>query len=117
MNAYHLFLLILLFYVSFLVLTGIYFNRKQKSQTDFWLAGKSAGFLAIGFSAVASWLTAGAILAVIGFYILLGMGSVWGFVASNIMALFIIAFFVKKIKKLPAITQPELLELRYGSCF
>ena len=60
MNAYHLFLLILFFYISFLVLTGVYFNRKQKSQTDFWLTGKSAGFLAIGFSAAASWLTTGA---------------------------------------------------------
>jgi SSS family solute:Na+ symporter len=115
MNAYHLFLIVLFIYISFLVLTGIYFNRKQKTQKDFWLAGKSAGFLQIGFSAAASWLTAGALLAVIGFYILLGMGSIWGFVAPNIIALFIIAFLVKKIKSLPAITQPELLELRYGN--
>jgi SSS family solute:Na+ symporter len=42
------------------------------------------------------------------------MGSVWGFVAPNILVFFIIAFFVKKIKTPPAITQPELLELRYG---
>lgn len=115
MNAYHLFLILLSFYIGFLVFTGFYFNKKQKSQIDFWLAGKSAGFVSIGFSAAASWLTAGALLAVIGFYILLGMGSIWGFVAPNILALFIIAFFVKKIKSLPAITQPELLEMRYGS--
>ncbi|MCG8633065.1 MAG: sodium:solute symporter family protein [Desulfobacterales bacterium] len=115
MASYHLFLLVLAVYISFLVLTGLYFSKKQKSQTDFWLAGKSAGFLSVGFSAAASWLTAGALLAVIGFYMLLGMGSVWGFVAPNILALFIIAFFVKKIKSLPAITQPELLEMRYGS--
>ncbi len=114
MNAYHLFLTLLSIYIGFLVLTGIYFGRKQRSQTDFWLAGRSAGCISIGFSAAASWLTAGALLAVIGFYMLLGMGSVWGFVAPNILALFIIAFFVKKIKSLPAITQPELLEMRYG---
>ncbi len=114
MSAYHLFVFFLFIYICFLVMTGIYFNKQQQSQTDFWLAGKSAGFLSIGFSAAASWLTAGALLAVIGFYMLLGMGSVWGFVAPNILALFIIAFFVKKIKTLPAITQPELLELRYG---
>ncbi len=115
MNAYQLFLILLSLYIGFLVFTGFYFNKKQKSQTDFWLAGKSAGFISIGFSAAASWLTAGALLAVIGFYMLLGMGSIWGFVAPNILALFIIAFFVKKIKSLPAITQPELLEMRYGS--
>lgn len=115
MNAYHLFLIILAVYIGFLLITGFYFNRKEQSQADFWLAGRSAGFISLGFSAAASWLTAGALLAVIGFYMLLGMGSVWGFVAPNILALFIIAFFVKKIKSLPAITQPELLEMRYGS--
>ncbi|MCG8616539.1 MAG: sodium:solute symporter family protein [Desulfobacterales bacterium] len=114
MTSYTLFLIVLGTYITFLVLTGIYFSKKQNSQADFWLAGKSAGFLSVGFSAAASWLTAGAMLAVIGFFMLLGMGSVWGFVAPNILALFIIAFFVKKIKSLPAMTQPELLELRYG---
>lgn len=115
MTSYHLFLLVLSAYICFLILTGVYFSRKQRSQIDFWLAGKSVGAMSIGFSAAASWLTAGALLAVIGFYMVLGMGSVWGFVAPNILALFLIAFFVKKIKSLPAITQPELLELRYGN--
>ncbi len=114
MDAYFVFLLVLFVYISFLVLTGFYFHKKQQSPTDFWLAGRSAGWISIGFSAAASWLTAGALLAVIGFFILLGMGSIWGFVAPNIVALCIIGLFVKKIKKLPSITQPELLEMRYG---
>ncbi len=114
MQAFHLFLAVLLVYIAFLVVTGLYFSRRQTSSEAFWLAGRSAGTISIGFSAAASWLTAGAILAVIGFFMLLGMGSVWGFVAPNIIALFVIAFFVKKIKRLPAMTQPELLEMRYG---
>lgn len=115
MTPYQLFLLILSLYIGVLVATGFYFSKRQKSLVDFWLAGKKVGGLSIGFSAAASWLTAGAILAVTGFFILLGMGSIWGFVAPNIIALLGIALFVKKIKNLPAITQPELLELRYGS--
>jgi len=115
MTAYQLFLLFLTLYIGILIATGLYFSKRQKTLTDFWLAGKEAGGLSIGFSAAASWLTAGALLAVIGFFLLLGMGSIWGFVAPNILALLIIGFWVKKIKKLPAITQPELLELRYGS--
>ena len=115
MQAFHLFLAVLLVYLAFLIITGLYFSRRQTSSAEFWLAGRSAGTLSIGFSAAASWLTAGALLAVIGFFMLLGMGSVWGFVAPNIIALFIIAFFVKKIKRLPAMTQPELLEMRYGA--
>lgn len=115
MTAYQLFLLFLTLYIGVLIATGFHFSKRQKTLADFWLAGKEASGLAIGFSAAASWLTAGALLAVIGFFLLLGMGSIWGFVAPNILALLLIGFLVKKIKKLPAITQPELLELRYGS--
>ena len=115
MDDYALFLILLVVYLSGLVSIGWYFNKKQKSVTDFWLAGRKIGPIAIGFSAAASWLTAGGILAVIGFYMLSGMGSIWGFVAPNILALLIIAMLAGRIKNLPAITQPELMEQRYSS--
>ncbi|MDY9927474.1 sodium:solute symporter family protein [Methanosarcina sp.] len=115
MDGYNIFLVLLAVYIAVLVAIGWYFNKKQKSVTDFWLAGRRIGPSALGFSAAASWLTAGGILAVIGYYMLQGMGSVWAFVAPNILALLIIAMLVGKIKNLPAITQPELLEQRYGS--
>ncbi len=115
MDGYSIFLVMLAVYIAGLVAIGWYFNSRQKSVTDFWLAGRRIGPSALGFSAAASWLTAGGILAVVGFYMLQGMGSIWGFVAPNILALLIIAVLVGKIKNLPAITQPELLEQRYGS--
>ncbi len=115
MDGYSIFLIMLAVYIAGLVAIGWYFNNRQKSVTDFWLAGRRIGPSALGFSAAASWLTAGGILAVVGFYMLQGMGSIWGFVAPNILALLIIAVLVGKIKNLPAITQPELLEQRYGS--
>ena len=115
MDGIRIFLVLLLAYLSLLVGVGWYHTKRQGSPTDFWLAGRQVGATAIGFSAAASWLTAGAMLAVVGFFMLSGMGSIWGFVAPNILALLIIAIFVKKIKNLPSITQPELLEQRYGS--
>ncbi len=115
MGGLQMFLLMLAVYLGVLVGIGLYFNRRQRSVTDFWLAGRRVGAVNTGFSAAASWLTAGAILAVIGFFMLNGMGSVWGFVAPNILALLIIALLAKRLKRLPAITQPELLELRYSS--
>ncbi|HJH31824.1 MAG TPA: sodium:solute symporter family protein [Methanosarcinaceae archaeon] len=115
MDGYQTFLILLTVYLSGLVAIGWHFSKRQRSVTDFWLAGRDVGTIGIGFSAAASWLTAGALLAVIGFYMLLGMGSIWGFVAPNIIALLIIALLVGRIKHLPAITQPELLEQRYSS--
>jgi Na+/proline symporter len=115
MNGYSVFLVMLTVYIAILVAISWYFNSRQKSITDFWLAGRMIGPAAIGFSAAASWLTAGGILAVVGYFMLGGMGSIWEFVAPNILALLVIAVLVRKIKSLPAITQPELLEQRYGS--
>ncbi|MCS3923456.1 sodium:solute symporter family protein [Methanosalsum natronophilum] len=115
MESYEIFLALLAGYILILVAIGFHFTKKQRSITDFWLAGREVRAIGIGFSAAASWLTAGAILAVIGYYMIQGMGSIWGFVAPNVLALLIIALFVSKIKSLPSITQPELLEQRYGS--
>jgi SSS family solute:Na+ symporter len=115
MDGYSIFLIMLSVYIAGLVAIGWYFNNRQKSITDFWLAGRRIGPSALGFSAAASWLTAGGILAVVGYYMLQGMGSIWAFVAPNIISLLFLAVLVKKIKNLPAITQPELLEQRYGS--
>ncbi len=115
MDSYSIFLVMLAVYITGLLSIGWYFNKNQKSVTDFWLAGRKIGPSALGFSAAASWITAGGIFAVTGFYMLQGMGSIWGFVAPNVLALLIIAILVGKIKNLPAITQPELLEQRYGS--
>lgn len=114
-EKYQMFLILLLVYVIGLIAIGLYFSKRQRSVTDFWLGGRRMNALAIGFSAAASWMTAGGILAVIGLYMLLGMGSIWGFVAPNILALLLLGLLVSKIKHLPAITQPELLEQRYSS--
>lgn len=114
MDGSLIFVLLLSLYIAILIGTGWYFNRRQRSLRDFLLAGRRAGALSLGFSAAASWLTAGALLAVIGFFMLLGMGSIWGFVAPNILALLLLALLVGKVKSIPAMTQPELLEIRYG---
>ena len=115
MESYQIFLILMAVYLVGLIGIGLYFTKRQKSVTDFWLAGRKIGALGIGFSAASSWMTAGGILAVIGLYMVLGMGSIWGFVAPNILALLLIALLVGKIKHLPAITQPELLEQRFSS--
>jgi SSS family solute:Na+ symporter len=115
MDSYQLFLILLAVYLGVLVAIGWYFTKRQNTVTDFWLAGRRIGTVGVGFSSAASWLTTGGLLAVVGYFMLQGMGSIWSFVAPNILALLIIAFLVKKFKNLPSITQAELLEQRYSS--
>ncbi|MCL2862643.1 MAG: sodium:solute symporter family protein [Methanimicrococcus sp.] len=115
MNMLIIFGVILAIYTLSLLGVGWYYNKRQKSVVDFWLAGRKIGYIPLGLSAAASWITGGGILAVTAAYLLGGVGSIWTFAAPNFIALFCIGLLASKIKNLPAITQAELLEQRYAS--
>lgn len=113
MDAYHLFLVFLAIYVAVLAAIGLISSRRQKSVTDFWLAGRELGPIIIGFSAASSWLTASALLLSTGLFLFMGTSSIWVWVFPNIAALIIVAAISGRIKNIPALTQPELMEIRY----
>jgi SSS family solute:Na+ symporter len=113
LDAYSLFLIFLAIYIAVLLGIGLYFSRRQKSVTDFWLAGRELGPIIIGFSAASSWITASALLLATGLFLLIGVGSIWIWVFPNIAGLIIIAAISGRIKNIPALTQPELMEIRY----
>ncbi len=113
MDAYSLFLVFLAIYIAILLGIGLYFSRRQKSVTDFWLAGRELGPISIGFSAASAWITASALLLATGLFLLIGIGSIWIWVFPNIAGLIIIAAISGRIKNIPALTQPELMEIRY----
>lgn len=113
MDSYHLFLLLLGLYIAALISIGFRSSREQRSVTDFWLAGREIGAANIGLSAAASWLTASALLLATGLFLFIGVGSVWIWVFPNVAGLLIIAIIAKRVKNIPAMTQPELLEIRY----
>ncbi|MFB3766303.1 MAG: sodium:solute symporter [Methanotrichaceae archaeon] len=113
MDPYHLFLIFLAIYIAMLVAIGLLSSKRQKSVTDFWLAGRELGAITIGFSAAASWITASALLLATGLFLLMGMSSIWIWVFPNIAALIVIAVISGRIKNIPALTQPELMEIRY----
>ncbi|MHC1631568.1 MAG: sodium:solute symporter family protein [Methanotrichaceae archaeon] len=115
MGPYHLFLLLLGLYIASLIGIGIRSSRGQKSVTDFWLAGREIRTANIGFSIAASWLTASALLLATGLFLFIGVGSIWVWVFPNVVALLVVAAITGKVRNVPAMTQPELLEIRYDS--
>jgi SSS family solute:Na+ symporter len=113
MDAYSLFLVFLAIYIAILLGIGLYFSRMQRSETDFWLAGRELGPISIGLAAASAWTTASALLLATGLLLLYGIGSIWIWVFPNIAGLAIIAAISGRIKNIPALTQPELMEIRY----
>ena len=112
-EAYHLFLVFLALYVAMLLSISLFTSRRQRSVTDFWLAGRELGPGILGMSTAASWIDASALLLATGLFLLIGVGSIWIWVFPNIAALIIIAAISGRIKNIPAMTQPELMEIRY----
>ncbi|MCJ7445467.1 MAG: sodium:solute symporter family protein [Methanotrichaceae archaeon] len=113
MDPYHLFLILLAIYIAALVGIGLISSRGQRSMADFFLAGRELGAIPLGFSYAASWITASALLLSTGLFLLIGVGSIWVWIFPNIAALLIIAIIAGRIKNIPALTQPELMEIRY----
>ncbi len=113
MDAYRLFLVFLAIYIVALTGIGLISSRRQKSVTDFWLAGRELDPITIGFSAASSWITASALLLATGLFLFMGVSSIWVWVFPNIAALIIVAAISGRIKNIPALTQPELMEIRY----
>ncbi|WP_348305566.1 sodium:solute symporter family protein [Methanothrix sp.] len=113
MDAYSLFLVFLAIYIAILLGIGLYLSRRQRSETDFWLAGRELGSISIGLAAASAWTTASALLLATGLFLLYGIGSIWIWVFPNIAGLAIIAAISGRIKNIPALTQPELMEIRY----
>ena len=108
-----MFLVFLAIYIAILLGIGLYFSRRQRSETDFWLAGRELGPISIGLAAASAWTTASALLLATGLFLLYGIGSIWIWVFPNIAGLAIIAAISGRIKNIPALTQPELIEIRY----
>ena len=98
LDAYSLFLIFLAIYIAILLGIGLYFSRRQKSVTDFWLAGRELGPITIGFSAASAWITASALILSTGLFLLIGVGSIWIWVFPNVAGLIIIAAISGRIK-------------------
>lgn len=113
MEPYSVFLIILIAYITVLIGIGFVSSKRQGSVTEFWLASRELGAPSLGLSAAASWLTASALLLSTGLFMLIGVSSIWVWVFPNIAALALIALIAGRVKRIPAMTQPELLEIRY----
>ena len=76
MEPFNLFLIFLVLFVAMLVGISVITSSRQKSVTDFWLAGRELGTGIIGLSTAASWITGSALLLATGLFMLIGVGSI-----------------------------------------
>lgn len=104
----------ILIYFALLFTVGFYFSRKEKSSTEYFLAGRRVGWIAIGASLFASNISSEHFIG------LAGSGASRGLAVGHFewIACFILLIlgwvFVPFYLKSGVFTMPEFLELRYN---
>ncbi len=107
-------LIFILVYFSVLFTLGFYFSRKEKSSTDYFLAGRRVGWVAIGASLFASNISSEHFIGLAGAGASRGLAvGHFEWIASYIL-LVLAWVFVPFYLKSKVFTMPEFLERRYN---
>jgi len=109
------FLFFFLTYSLLLLVVSIAFSHRMKDLEDFFLASRKLPFLLVYVSLTASWIGASSTIVSVDEAFSRGVSSFWIMGLPAILTVVVFAFFLSgPIRKLPIITLPDLVEMRYG---
>jgi SSS family solute:Na+ symporter len=109
------FFLILLAYFVLILLASFIFSKRMKSLEDFFLASRRLPAVLVFLSLAASWFGATSTLVSADEALETGVSSFWIMGAPAVLTVLILAFFLARpIRRLPIVSLPDLVELRYG---
>lgn len=106
-------LILLLIYFA-IILSTVTKSRKSKNIEDYFLAGRRLSFGALAITFIASWWGAGSAVETADKAFQDGISAFWIYGMPVLVSTFLIYLFSKAIRKIGTITQPQLLEQRYG---
>lgn len=108
-------LLSLILYIGLLLLLSFYFSRRMRNIEDFFLASRNLPSLLVYSSLVASWFGATSILVSTEEASIQGVSSFWLMGVPAMLTVLLFGFLLARpIRRLPIVSLPDLVELRYG---
>ncbi|MDP2914547.1 MAG: sodium:solute symporter family protein [Candidatus Aminicenantes bacterium] len=109
------FFLFLAAYFALVLLAGLAFSRRMKNLEDFFLASRCLSAGLIFLSLTASWFGATSILVSTDEAMRTGLSAFWIMGVPAVLTVLLLAFFLARpLQRLPIMTIPDLVELRYG---
>lgn len=109
------FIVFLAAYFILLFLVSFFFSRKMKNIDDFFLASRKLPAFLVFLSLAASWVGATSTLVSVDEAYRNGVSSFWVMGIPAILTVLVFAFFLAPtIRRLPIVSLPDLVELRYG---
>ena len=109
------FFLFLIGYFVLLLFVGFLFSKRIKNLEDFFFASRNLPAFLVFFSLSASWFGATSILVSTDRAFEIGLSSFWVMGAPAVLTVLLLAFVLSRpIRRLPIVSLPDLVELRYG---
>ncbi len=92
---------------------GLWHARRVRSADDFALAGRRVGAPVLAGTLIATWIGTGSLFGNTEFTYLNGVG---GFLLplSGILGMMLLAWLAPRVRKIPASSVPQILDLRFG---
>ncbi len=105
----------IIIYIVFTLIIGWRAHLHQQDTAEFWTAGRRLGPISVGLSLSAGFMSVSwsCVYAVQLFY-WYGLGALWLITVPWLIALGLIYYFSTKYHALPAFSQPEMIENRFG---
>jgi len=102
-------------YIVLLLVISFLFSRRIKNLEDFFLAGRKLPAFLVYLSLTASWIGATSTLVSVDEAYVHGLSSFWVMGFPAVATVLIFAFFLaSRIRRLPIVSLPDLVEMRYG---
>ncbi|MDO5718827.1 MAG: sodium:solute symporter family protein [Tissierellia bacterium] len=106
------FIALLLYFIILII--AVLWEKKNHSVEDFFFAGRSLPFWALSITFIASWWGAGSALSTSDLAYQDGMGAFWYYGMPVLLATFLMSLLAGAIRKLPFLTQGQMMEARYS---
>jgi solute:Na+ symporter, SSS family len=89
-------------------------KEASEQQKDYWVASRDTNALLVGCSIAAGWLLIGFITWAIYSTYMYGIGGIWVMVIPWSILLFGMVILVPRVRSIKAISQPQMLQNRFG---
>lgn len=103
-------------YLAILIYVGFRQASKNKDMESYWMADRGLSVGRVAFCLAASWFGLSSFTGQAGWLYSEGMGALLYLCIPNVLAILIIGIFLsRKIREVGAISQAEMLEMRYST--
>lgn len=106
--------------IAYVVVTIAYSSKQARKHDDgtledWFIAGRKMTFIGVGLSMSAAWLDMATVFLNTGGAYGVGISAIWYLAGAEMIVFLILGFGLgKRIRRIPMISQPEMLEKRYS---